>query len=414
MATRTTPRPPSVNFHLWKSCNMRCRFCFATFHDTKVVVPKGHLAEADAVAVVQKLAEAGFRKLTFAGGEPTLCPWLETLVRTARRAGMTTMLVTNGSKLDGLDWVFDPNGPLDWVTLSIDSANPDTHAKLGRAAKGVPMTNAQYRAIAGRLRKAGVRVKLNTVVTGLNGDEDMSALVEAMQPERWKMLRMLPVAGQNDGSEDLLVDAERFAGFVARHGWLELAGVELVPEDHKDIRGTYAMVDPGGRFFDDTEGGHTYSRPILEAGVEAAWEEVCFRPEGFVERKGRYDWAAPIVPASRLARSRAPQRKAPLLIGLVATSGAGKDTVGGMLGEHAYQRVALADGLKVEVQRLFELEDEQLWGEGRNVQVERLGWTPRVLYQRFSDACRELDPQVWLRPWKRELERRVDAGERVV
>ena len=24
---------PSVNFHLWKPCNMKCRFCFATFQD---------------------------------------------------------------------------------------------------------------------------------------------------------------------------------------------------------------------------------------------------------------------------------------------------------------------------------------------------------------------------------------------
>ena len=24
---------PSVNFHLWKPCNMKCNFCFATFQD---------------------------------------------------------------------------------------------------------------------------------------------------------------------------------------------------------------------------------------------------------------------------------------------------------------------------------------------------------------------------------------------
>ena len=30
----TTPvQIPSVNFHLWKPCNMKCRFCFATFQD---------------------------------------------------------------------------------------------------------------------------------------------------------------------------------------------------------------------------------------------------------------------------------------------------------------------------------------------------------------------------------------------
>ena len=24
---------PTVNYHLWKPCNMRCEFCFATFED---------------------------------------------------------------------------------------------------------------------------------------------------------------------------------------------------------------------------------------------------------------------------------------------------------------------------------------------------------------------------------------------
>ena len=24
---------PAVNYHLWKPCNMRCGFCFATFED---------------------------------------------------------------------------------------------------------------------------------------------------------------------------------------------------------------------------------------------------------------------------------------------------------------------------------------------------------------------------------------------
>ena len=39
-----TKEIPSVNFHLWKSCNMKCRFCFATFQDVgRDVLPKGHL-----------------------------------------------------------------------------------------------------------------------------------------------------------------------------------------------------------------------------------------------------------------------------------------------------------------------------------------------------------------------------------
>ena len=60
---------PSVNFHLWKPCNMSCQFCFATFQDFgRDILPKGHLAPEDCMAVVEALAEAGFEKINFAGG----------------------------------------------------------------------------------------------------------------------------------------------------------------------------------------------------------------------------------------------------------------------------------------------------------------------------------------------------------
>ena len=72
---------PSVNYHLWKPCNMKCGFCFATFEDMPGgFLPKGHLGRVDSMAVIEALAQAGFRKINFAGGEPTLCPWLIDLI----------------------------------------------------------------------------------------------------------------------------------------------------------------------------------------------------------------------------------------------------------------------------------------------------------------------------------------------
>ena len=59
---------PSVNYHLWKPCNMKCDFCFATFSDIQVdFLPKGHLGREDSMSVVDALAGAGFLKINFAG-----------------------------------------------------------------------------------------------------------------------------------------------------------------------------------------------------------------------------------------------------------------------------------------------------------------------------------------------------------
>ncbi|MCP3138134.1 viperin family antiviral radical SAM protein [Pyxidicoccus xibeiensis] len=282
--------PPSVNFHLWEPCNMRCRFCFATFQDVRAqVLPRGHLPKEAALRIVEMLC-SHFQKITFAGGEPLLCPWLPELVQIAKERGATTMVVTNGSQLTP-ERIARLKGALDWVTLSIDSPFPATHVAMGRAVQGRAIDPEVYIATADRIRQAGMRFKVNTVVTSLNAGEDQGAFLRALRPERWKMLRVLPVEGQNSGKVDsLLCSDEDFRGFVARHQGLAAHGIALIPEDNEDMRGSYAMVDPAGRFFDNAGGGHRYSGPILEAGIERAWSQVHFEMARFDQRGGRYDF----------------------------------------------------------------------------------------------------------------------------
>ena len=288
--TRGSPLPPSVNYHLWQPCNMRCRYCFATFEDVGPVVPEGHLTREHSLSLVRLLARS-FQKLSFAGGEPLLCPWLPDLVRAAHEEGTTTMLITNGSLLrpQVLERL---QGHLDWVTLSIDSASEATHVRLGRALAGRrPLSTAQYEERTALVHAAGMRLKLNTVVTSLNAAEDLAPLVRALRPERWKVLRALSMQGQNDGRvEPLLCAAADFHAFVERHRLLEREGVMLAVEDNEDMRGSYAMVDPAGRFFDNTGGAHHYSAPILEVGLQAAWAQVDFSMERFERRGGRYSF----------------------------------------------------------------------------------------------------------------------------
>lgn len=284
--------PPSVNYHLWAPCNMRCRFCFAPFQDVvATVAPKGHLPREDSLRLTRVLAKT-FRKVSFAGGEPTLCSWLPDLVRAAKHAGATTMLVTNGSRLSAML----PNlvGALDWVAISVDSSRSETLVRLGRAVAGSRALPAErYLRLADEVRAVGMRLKLNTVVTSENACEDMRPFVRSLAPERWKVLRVLPVEGQNSGRiEPLLCPRPEFDAFVARHMELEGAGVAVVPEDNEDMRGSYAMVDPAGRFFDNVQGGHRYSHPILDVGVGQAWSEVEFSIRRFLTRGGAYSFEA--------------------------------------------------------------------------------------------------------------------------
>ena len=282
---------PSVNFHLWKPCNMRCQFCFATFQDFgRDILPKGHLAPEDCMAVVEALAEAGFEKINFAGGEPTLCPWLPHLLRRARELALTTSVVTNGSCITR-EWLARTEGCLDWAAVSIDTLNPVKLQSLGRTTRNGPLIEVDYLRIVDLLKEAGVRLKVNTVVTRQNCDEDLGGFVSRARPERWKLFQALPVGGQNDGKvNNLLIAREEFDRYVARNRYVESLGITVVPESNELMTGSYVMVDPAGRFFDNVAGVHRYSRPINEVGVEAALGEVTVDPDKFQSRNGRYNW----------------------------------------------------------------------------------------------------------------------------
>lgn len=275
------PAPVSVNFHLWKPCNLSCRFCYAEFERVK-----GRLAEADALAIVAALAEAGCRKLNFAGGEPTLCPFIGAVLRRAREVGLVTSLVTNGARLDEL--LDGHSADLDWAALSVDSAIEQTQRLLGRGDGGhVAMARRHFE----RLHREGIRTKLNTVVTALNHAEDMSAFVRAVRPRRWKVFQVLPIEGENDRTVGpLLVTPAQFAAFIERHAHLEAEGLAPVAEDNEAMTGSYVMIDPVGRFFTNTFGRHTYSRPILDVGVDVALSEVAWNRERFIARGGIYEW----------------------------------------------------------------------------------------------------------------------------
>ena len=282
---------PSVNYHLWKPCNMRCRFCFATFQDIPTeLLPKGHLGRAGSLSVVESLAGAGFRKINFAGGEPTLCPWLPELIKLAKSLGLVTSVVTNGSRVT-CEWLDDIGEALDWAAISIDSLDWNTLVGTGRATASGPLSPKDYLDTIRLLRERDIRVKVNTVVTRDNLNEDLTGFIVAACPERWKLLQVLPVLGQNDRLvSSHVISPEEFDEYVWSARSVEQNGIKVVAESNDLMTGSYAMVDPAGRFFDNTLGKHVYSHPIIEVGADAALQEVAVDKWKFVARGGLYDW----------------------------------------------------------------------------------------------------------------------------
>jgi len=276
---------PTVNFHLIKACNYGCKFCYATFEDIK---EKG-LSEKAQYELIDLLAQSKmFRKINFAGGEPTLLPHIKELIKYAKSLGFETSIVTNGSRIDA-KWVKEISTYLDILALSIDSIHDSTNIDIGRNEKGKVATKEKFLEISQACHLYGLNLKINTVISKYNKNEYLAEFINQVKPFRWKILQVARVEGQNDSQFDgVKVTTEEFHAFCEQNKQGLLPEIKFVIEPNDIIRGSYLMVDMLGRFYDSSKGCHSYSKPILEIGVEEALQEISVSYEKFTQREGDY------------------------------------------------------------------------------------------------------------------------------
>ena len=288
------PVPVVVNWHLTEACNFSCRYCYAHWeraesvkdlvreeHHVRALVQElGRFFHSDGAARQFGLSGAQPR-LNIAGGEPLLFPSaVQAAAQQARRVGLRASIITNGSLLT--EDLCDSLAPhLDMVGVSIDAGRSRNNKLIGRVDSMGRLLD--FEALGRnfevlRRRNPSLAVKLNTVVNRLNWQSDLSCVVDLVQPGKWKILRALPVVDHS-----MTVTEDQFQAFVNRHSAYKTISVI---EDNQDMLESYIMVDPQGRFFQNSpcSAGYQYSQPILDVGAEKAFEQVNFNLERFLSR----------------------------------------------------------------------------------------------------------------------------------
>jgi len=295
MSNETTPS--AINWHMEAFCNYGCRFCYAPLTEQR---KESRISKEAGISLIQDLANSGVNKINFVGGEPMLHPHLEPWIVAAKSCGLTTSIVSNGTKMTE-EWLTKIRPHLDWLGLSIDASNDEMHALMGRGLKGEIASGfsrhlERSKEVWQIARELGYGLKLNTVVTSVNADDDMSELVANLKPHRWKVFRVLRIEGENNGRvEPLLVSQEQFEDYMVRHrrSLQDFEGTHIVAEDNEDMLGTYAMIDPQGRAYTNLHGRYRYSKQsAVDIGYSAAWKQVMggFSHKGFINRGGEWSW----------------------------------------------------------------------------------------------------------------------------
>lgn len=279
---------PTVNYHLIKPCNMRCNHCFSDFSELK----KGQLSLEEAKKIIEEIAKIkSIRKLNFSGGEPTMFKGIDILIQLSKEKGFETSMITNGFILIENERLFDSLIPfLDILGLSIDSFNSESNLIIGRHVRKKTLSIDKFISLAEKCHKNKTGLKINTVVTKLNFNQNLANDLIKLKPKRWKILRMLPISSQNEKANDIIPSDEEFNAFIdINRDIAERNGIKVVSEENFEMTGSYIMISPDGKFFNNIDGEHKYSEDyILDVGIEEALSQTPLLREVFYKREGDY------------------------------------------------------------------------------------------------------------------------------
>ena len=274
----TSLRGKAVNFHLTQTCNMSCKFCFAKYSSEK------ELSKLECFEVIEQLAKSGVSKINFAGGEPFLLPHLGSLIILAKQLGMTTGVITNGSRIN-TSWLNEFGSSLDWLGVSIDSLNLKSNYNSGRCRKNGTVQNfEQLESHLLQAKAMGISTKINTVVSRYNLHDDLTSLITTVQPDRWKIFQALPISGANE-NEDFLISDREYKSFLDRHAKV-MDVTNSLPENNSLMTSSYIMISPQGKFYCNATGRHLYSDSILDIGIDSAFKQVIYDHKSFLDRGG--------------------------------------------------------------------------------------------------------------------------------
>lgn len=239
-----------INFHLTNSCNYNCAYCFGKFPDKKELSLKQACDVIDNVA--RYFSQCGITdwRINLAGGEPLLYPHLEELIDYINAYGIKVSVITNGSLLTE-DIIKGWKDRVYCIGLSVDTALTETNAAIGRHCKNKTILLKQLIRLTQAIHRNGIKLKINTVVSKLNVNENMTELYKRLKPDRLKLLQMEIVDGVNARAKDLAISKKAFDEFCKKH---KNCCLDTVCEYSDDMENSYLMINPQGEFQINSDG----------------------------------------------------------------------------------------------------------------------------------------------------------------
>lgn len=279
-----------INYHLTEACNYKCFYCFAKWQNKnqKEVLhskEKVHQLMFE-ISLLPTLLNAKYGtsfsgvRLNLVGGETFLYKkQVLNIIEEARKYDFELSAITNGSSLDQ-DLIRVIATQFSMIGFSVDSINDESNIKIGRSFKNIPIKKDEILKAINEIRSISpnIDIKINSVISQINKDENLTNFIKDASPSKWKIFKMLPIITSQN-----VIDDFDFDNFLKRHNNLQ----DIISSENNDeMTHSYLMIDPIGRFFQNSpiSSGYEYSSEILTVGASNALEEIAFNVNKFFNR----------------------------------------------------------------------------------------------------------------------------------
>lgn len=240
--TRYKKPPNSVCWNITSRCNDMCKFCYRELHSKE-------LSFEEQRKVIDIIADAGIKKLTFAGGEPLLIPQINDLILYAKRKNLLVSMTTNAILLeteDKCEFFFEN---LDWLSLSLDGADNALQAKMGRNERHVTKVK-KVLLFSQSCNGRKCKIKINTIVSKINKNNiiDLVKVIKDYSVDRWKLFQFTPLRGLAAESRQMFeISDQEYVNIIKEVK--EMLGKKeciLSVSDCTSIQKAYFVIFPNG------------------------------------------------------------------------------------------------------------------------------------------------------------------------
>ncbi len=267
--------PINVTWMITNRCNYNCEFCFR-FTDRE------ELDFETAKMIMDKLIDAGVKKMSWAGGEPLLWPHIFDLIDYTHDQGVQTMLITNGALIK--PEMYDRlERSLDWLNLPLEGPIAEINAEMrkqGHFERTIKILKA--------FQDRDVKLKINTVGTALNIDciEELADLIRKYKVKRWKVFQFYSVRSYSLKTKDKFsVDTDKFHQVEKKvQEKLEDYDCMVVFEDNRQLEQSYFALAPDGQVYVSDHGRDIFIGDLKKDDVLEVFSHPALNKEKYWER----------------------------------------------------------------------------------------------------------------------------------